>query len=689
MAALARATAGLPAHEDRPQQREMAKAVAKAISEKRHLIVRAGTGTGKSLAYLVPALALGARAVVSTATKALQDQLAERDLPMLARSLGKFRFAVLKGRSNYICLQRVEELASGTLQRLDFDGGESAAKRGALGEEVWQLVEWARAGGPRHGTRRWSQRGAVSGDRAELSFEPSDAAWAQVSTGWRECPGASECPSGASCFAELARQRAAEADVVVVNTHLYASALALGEAEILPGHDVVVFDEAHEIEDIASAAFGFELGEARLVALSRLARSVGASAKAVAGVEDASPMLSAHLRRQLDKALAKPLDAELSSVLALVRERVSNLAGELRNLASQAGGRSEVSGAAGAGGPRRSGGRRGGEGPESPRSQSGLGSVSEGKLPAGRRERGSAAARQRAQRAASRLLDDVNALMELPSGQLAWVEGPEAAPLVKVAPLDVGAVLSEKLWLREGAPVAVMTSATVPPRLGERLGLPEGTFDEADVGSPFNYAEQALLYCPLHLPDPRAPGFEQAMHAELTLLINAAQGRTLALFTSWRAMRAAARAVQRQVAWKILTQSDLPKAKLVASFSSDEHSCLFATMGFWQGVDVPGPSLSLVTIDRLPFSRPDDPLLSARRAALGPRAFELIDLPRASTLLAQGAGRLVRSRSDRGVVAVFDRRLGKAPYRWTLVNSLPPMKRTRSREEVTAFLASL
>ena len=224
----------------------------------------------------------------------------------------------------------------------------------------------------------------------------------------------------------------------------------------------------------------------------------------------------------------------------------------------------------------------------------------------------------RAQQAASTLLDDLNEILELPEGQIAWVEGPEHSPLLRVAPIDVGAVLRSRLWQIEGAPTAVLASATIPPHLGERIGLPDGSYDEMDVGSPFSYAEQALLYCPVHLPDPRAANFETAMHEELVALIEAAQGRTLALFTSWRAMQAAAEVVRQRVSWTVLTQADLPKPKLVAQFSSDEHSCLFATMGFWQGVDVPGPSLSLVTIDRLPFPRPDDPLLQARRAALRP-----------------------------------------------------------------------
>ncbi len=680
--ALARAAGALPAHEDRPQQREMAAAMGAAIRSHRHLVVQAGTGTGKSLAYLVPALALGARVVVSTATKALQDQLAHRDLPQLSRSLGvRFEFAVLKGRSNYICRQRVNELSGGGQQMAlgEGDGPVGREELGRLGREVRRLVVWA--GGPaadvtgdrvtgdrvtgdrvtgdrvsamegkpgrRAGPgRRGQPVPTVSGDRAELSFEPSEAAWAQVSTGWRECPGAAQCPSGGDCFAEAARRRAGEADVVVVNTHLYATSLAIKEAELLPAHDVVVFDEAHELEDIASAALGFDLNQARLVALARLARPLVADASTAAAVEDGALVLAGALRPHRDQALARPLPEDVSDALVLVRERVNRALEQLRKAARAAGG-----------------------GPE-------------------RADGGQQARRLRAQKAAAHLLEDVNEILEMPASQIAWVEGPERGPVLRVAPIDVGDALLERLWKREDAPTAVMTSATIPPHLGERLGIPAGSYDELNVGSPFCYPDQALLYCPVHLPDPRDGNFEAAMHDELVALIEAAQGRTLALFTSWRAMQAAVEAVRGRVPWTVLTQSDLPKPKLVAEFSSDEHSCLFATMGFWQGVDVPGPSLSLVTIDRLPFPRPDDPLLRARRAALGPRAFELIDVPRAATLLAQGAGRLVRSKQDRGVVAVLDRRLGKARYRWELVNALPPMRRTRSRAEVEAFLADL
>jgi ATP-dependent DNA helicase DinG len=245
------------------------------------------------------------------------------------------------------------------------------------------------------------------------------------------------------------------------------------------------------------------------------------------------------------------------------------------------------------------------------------------------------------------------------------------------------------LWSQPEGPTAVLTSATIPPALALRIGLSPESWDELDVGSPFDYGHQALLYCAAHLPDPRSPGYEPAMHDELEALIHAAAGRTLALFTSWRAMGAAREALAPRVPFTLLGQADLPKPALVKAFQQDEHACLFATLGFWQGLDVPGPGLSVVTIDRIPFPRPDDPLLQARRDRLGPRAFATIDLPRAATLLAQGAGRLIRSSSDRGVVAVLDPRLATKGYRWDLVRALPPMLRTRRRADVEAFLSPL
>ncbi len=624
----------------------MATSVAEAIRGQRHLIVQAGTGTGKSLAYLVPALALGTRAVVSTATKALQDQLATRDLPHLADALGlPFEFAVLKGRSNYICRQRVAEVAGGDQQLVldgpGVNGSGPPADLGPFGREIRRLVDWAAS--------------AETGDRAELAWEPSPSAWAQVSVGSRDCPGAGRCPSGSVCFAEAARHRAAEADVVIVNTHLYMTSLAIG-GELLPPHDVVVFDEAHELEDIASAAFGFEIGAGRFGALARTTRPLLEEESATAAVDEAGLLLADALRPLRGSLLPRPLDDTTQERLVVARQHVQRLLADVRRAI------------------------RTGDDPGS----RGLDGIDAAGPDLGRRAR-----HLRAQQSAGHLLADLDQVLELSARQVAWVEGPDHDPLLRVAPLDVGASFEERLWGREDSPTAVLTSATIPPRLGERLGLAPGSFDILDVGSPFAYEEQALLYCPLHLPDPRHPAYEAGMHDELAALMAAAEGRTLALFTSWRAMTAAAEALRPRVRWPVLTQSDLPKPALVARFSADEHSCLFATMGFWQGVDVPGPALSVVAIDRLPFPRPDDPLLQARRANLGRDAFNLIDVPRAATLLAQGTGRLIRSRSDRGVVAVLDSRLGTARYRWDLIRALPPMRRTRHRADVEAFLAPL
>jgi ATP-dependent DNA helicase DinG len=292
----------------------------------------------------------------------------------------------------------------------------------------------------------------------------------------------------------------------------------------------------------------------------------------------------------------------------------------------------------------------------------------------------------RAQTLAGRLQDDIDAAIGNRDGYVAFVSGSPEHPRLEVAPLDVGPVLENGIWTQR---TAILTSATIPSSLTRRVGLDDATVDSLDVGSPFDYEHHGLLYCALHLPDPRHAQRDAAAHAEIAALIEAAGGRTLALFTSWKAMDAAATAVRERVPQTILTQRDLPKTALVRQFTDDESTCLFATAGFFQGVDIPGRTLSLVIIDRIPFPRPDDPLLSARRELLGPRAFAEIDVPRAGILLAQATGRLIRSTTDRGVVAVLDPRLGKASYRWDIVRALPPMRRTRERDEAVAFLREI
>jgi ATP-dependent DNA helicase DinG len=615
--ALRKVTAQLPGGgEDRPGQIEMAEAVAVAMLERRHLVVQAGTGTGKSLAYLVPAVLLGEKVVVATATKALQDQLAGKDLPFLAAHLGvPVDFSVLKGRSNYLCRQRAAETQGGANDQLELDDIEQA-ELGEYAAEVLRVLDWGRT--------------TDTGDRADLAFEPRPRVWAGLSVTAMECPGALRCPSGAVCLAERSRRRAEEAAVVVVNTHLYGAHLASG-GHVLPDHDVVVFDEAHELEDIAAASLGLEIGAGRLRALARVAQGIVKDRALVDDVHAAADLLEAALAPALGRRLPNELNDTIGSAVAVAAERVNRLTSAVR---------------AGADGEAR---------------------------------------KARALQAAGHLAGDLAFARAVPDTDVVWVDGVAHAPSLRVAAIDVGQRLSDQLW---GEVTAVLTSATIPPALGDRLGLPPQWSKTRDVGSPFAFDRQALLYCAAHLPDPRRAEYEPAMHDELEHLIRAAGGRTLALFTSWRVMRAAAEVLRSRLPYDVMTQSDLPKPALVERFAAAETSCLFATMGFWQGVDVPGPSLSLVTIDRIPFPRPDEPLFQARRDRAGGGAFRVVDLPRAATLLAQGAGRLIRCSTDFGVVAVLDPRLATASYRWELVRALPPMARTRHLSDVDAFFAA-
>jgi ATP-dependent DNA helicase DinG len=619
--ALSAVTAQLPAGEDRSGQAEMAEAVAVAIRSGRHLAVQAGTGTGKTLAYLVPAILAGRTAVVATATKNLQDQLAGKDLPFLAAHLGvPFSWAVLKGRSNYLCMQRLGELASrdGDGVQLGLDG----VAEHASPDELVQLAQWAST--------------TATGDRAELEEEPSEAAWAAVSVSARECPGAARCPSGGGCFAEEARQRAAAADVVVVNLHLYGLDLASGGA-ILPEHDVVVIDEAHQLEDTVSATCGVELTAGRFTDLARRIRGVVADDQLPGTVDDAGRILVEALRPHRDRRLRGALPDDLAGTIALARGRVEQALAATRGVPADA--------------------------PEDVRARA-----------------------LRLQQSAGALLEDLAVVEQAREDLVTWVEGTDSWPVLRVAPLDVAGLLHDALWTRR---TAVLTSATLPARLPDRLGVPQDGVVELDVGSPFDYEHQALLYCAAHLPDPRREGYLDALADEMAALIEAAGGRTLALFTSFRVLDEMASRLAGRVEVPILTQRSMPKARLLEAFAADPATCLFATMGFWQGVDVPGQSLSLVVIDRIPFPRPDEPLLEARRERAGGDAFARIDLPRAATLLAQGAGRLIRSATDTGVVAVLDPRLALAGYRWDIVRALPPMRRSKEPEEVLAVLRAI
>ena len=601
--------------ERRPGQRDMCEAVAGAMESGHHLVVAAGTGTGKSLAYLVPLVMGEGTSVVATATKTLQDQLVDKDLPQLAEALGlPVRFAVLKGRSNYLCLQRLKEHTDDEQLSLDVAAGPKA--------EISRLAVWAQQ--------------TDTGDRAELDFEPSAAAWDALSVSGRECPGAQRCPSGPDCFAEKARHRADAAQIVVVNTHLYCLHL-FSETPILPQHDTVVIDEAHGLEDIVSDTAGLSLTGGRFDELARSVRAVVAESSTAGNLEDAGVRLREALTPFRDKPLPAPLPDELQRVAVLARGRVDQAAVELRAVPDDAPG--DV-------GPRK----------------------------------------LRAMLAAGALAEDLGRAVAAMPSEVAWVSGTETSPAWRIAPVQLGELLTERLWEHT---TAVLTSATIPMNLGEILGLAPDDHEAIDVGSPFDYEANGLLYCAKHLPDPRNPGYESALHEELAALITAAGGRTLALFTSYRAMDRAVEVLRELLDFKIYSQRDLPKPELLRRFAAEVESCLFATMSMWQGVDVPGQSLSLVTIDRLPFPRPDDPLLEARRERYGNKAFRLVDLPRAATRLAQGAGRLIRRGNDQGVVAVLDSRMARASYRWELVRALPSFPRTAERDRAVAFLRSI
>ena len=618
--ALVAVTASLPGAEHRPGQEHMAGAVAAAIDDGRHLVVQAGTGTGKTLAYLVPAVESGARVVVATATKALQDQLATKDLPFLQQTLpGDFDWAILKGRSNYVCLQRLRELSGGAgdgAAQLELEGMAATTQA-----EIARIAAWAGTSG--------------SGDQAELDWAPTDAAWRSVSVGSDECPGADRCPLGEPCFAEHARRRASAAQVIVVNTHLYGLHVGSGGV-ILPEHEVVVFDEAHVLEDVMSDTVGAQLAPGRFVTLAGVLRRILQDQDLIAGVLDVAELLRDAIGPHAGKRLPMPYPEEVHAALLEARSRLDRVGAALIAI-------------------------------ETP-----VDDAKQRKL--------------RAQVMTGRAVEHLDLALSEHPGYVDYVSGLPEHPRLEIAPLDVGPVMRSGVWEQR---TAILTSATIPSSLAARVGLPREHTDVLDVGSPFDYAEQALLYCALHLPDPRSEQYREAVHDELVALLSAAGGRTLALFTSWKAMDLAAAAVRERIATPILTQRDLPKTALVARFAADEATSVFATAGFFQGVDVPGRTLSLVVIDRLPFPRPDDPLLSARRELLGRMAFSEIDVPRAAMLLAQASGRLIRTATDRGVVAVLDRRLGTARYRWDIIRALPPMRRTRDRTDVEAFLAEI
>jgi len=639
--ALELVTGALSAAEDRPGQRSMAMHVANALESSRHVIVQAGTGTGKTLAYLVPLVLSGRRAVVTTATKALQDQIANNDLPLIARTLGAeigvdVNWAVLKGRSNYVCRQRLDEvLGRGSKGSASGSASGSAAAPtlpdvddlGATGRSaVLRIDEWCRRN--------------VSGDVADCPVAVTERVRQAVTVSSDECPGAKRCPHGETCFAEQARAAASVADIVIVNSHLYGLDIGSGGV-LLPEHEVLVVDEAHGLEDILSGSVGISFGPGTLRWFAGIFRRVVSDTDLHTRLANAADewkrVLLPHAGRRVAGATGELLSSSIreaaNNSLLLINECLD----VLRGIAT-----SDEDG-------------------------------NQRKL--------------RATTAGGRLVDTLGTMNGLKSDWVAFVPDNAENPVLEIAPLDIGRELNKRdFW---NTRTTVLTSATVPANLSARVGLPDEGFDAEDVGSPFDYETNSLLYVTNTFPNPNDPAFDALVHDELVHLIRAAGGRTLALFTSLQRMRDAAAAVRSRVDVPIIVQGDIQKNLLVEQFADDEATCLFASAGFFQGIDIPGRTLSLVTIDRIPFPRPDDPLLSARREQVGDRAFREIDLPRAATQLAQAAGRLIRHRTDRGVVTVFDPRLATAKYRASILSAMPPMRRTVDRRQVGDFLAEI
>ncbi|MDI2029940.1 ATP-dependent DNA helicase [Saccharopolyspora sp. TS4A08] len=650
------AVGGVP----REGQAQMAEAVEHTITTGQHLAVQAGTGTGKSLAYLVPAIrhavADGTTVVVSTATIALQRQLVDRDLPRLsdalAETLGRRpTFAILKGRRNYLCLNRIHGNAP---SEPDEDALFDAFAASALERQVQRVQEWATE--------------TETGDRDELVPGVTDQAWRQLSVTAKECLGVHRCPVGTDCFAERARAEAGRADIVVTN-HALLAIDALDDRPVLPEHDVVLVDEAHDLVDrVTSAATGELTAGAVKLAARRCGRAVDEETadrldEAAEGLElvleDAAPGRLEELPEALGGALAVVRDAAWACISALGPERKEDVEGSTaRKLAH--------------------------------------------------------ALTEDVHDTAVRLLEGFGGDQQ---HDVVWVSGePNRPKAVRVAPIGVGGLLRERLF---GQRTTVLTSATLSlggsfDTLARQWGLPPeqqveqaagmATAKEApsdggtlkwtglDVGSPFEHQRSGILYIARHLPPPGRDGLQPQVLDEITELVQAAGGRTLGLFSSRRAAEQAGEELRKRLSTPVLCQGDDTTALLVKRFAEDPETSLFGTLSLWQGVDVPGESLQLVIMDRIPFPRPDDPLASARQQRIsehGGNGFLTVAGTHAALLLAQGAGRLLRSPNDRGVIAVLDPRLSTARYGGFLRASLPPFWTTHDPEVVRGALKRL
>ncbi len=652
----------------RSGQIEMAEAVARAFETGEHLAVQAGTGTGKSLAYLVPAIAraleIDEPVVVSTATIALQRQLVDRDLPRLAESLAENlprtpAFALLKGRGNYLCLNKIHNGAAAEPDDRPQEELFEPMATSALGRDVQRLIAWS--------------SDTDTGDRDELTPGVPDRSWSQVSVSARECIGVSRCPFGTDCFAERAREKAGAADVVVTN-HALLAIDAISDAAVLPDHHLLVVDEAHELVDRVTSVATGELSATSLgVAHRRAARLV--DAELAQRLEAATATISSAIHDATPGRIDR-LDDEMATYLTALRDAAHRVRSAIDT------------------------------------------SPSDPKAASARAE--AVTALTDVADTASRILDSfVPAIPD--RTDVVWLDHEDnrgnVRAVLRVAPLSVAGLLRDRLFEHS---TTVLTSATLTiggtfDAMASAWGLSgeDTKWRGIDVGSPFEHAKSGILYVAAHLPPPghRGSGAGAAESAtfnagaaesatfnnaeqldEIAALVTAAGGRTLGLFSSMRAAKAAAEIMRERLDTPVLCQGEDTTSALVKRFAEDPETSLFGTLSLWQGVDVPGPSLSLVFIDRIPFPRPDDPLLTARQravAARGGNGFMAVAASHAALLLAQGAGRLLRTVEDRGVVAVLDSRMATARYSGYLRASLPPFWATTDPTRVREALQRL
>ncbi len=636
----------------RDGQIEMAEAIGDALTNRHHLMVQAGTGTGKSLAYLVPPIVHGRKVLVATATLALQRQLVERDLPAvipaLEKTLGReITYAIYKGVGNYICLQKMNS------EEPDPDG-EIMLGISTLEKDAKRLHEWARKPG-------------VSGDRDDAP-EVDRRVWNANSVSGRECVGADKCAFGSQCFAALAKGKAQSADVVVTNHTLLAIEI-VDSHPILPERDAIVLDEAHEFMDRATQAVTEELTSTRVLRASAMARKfmpgklADAFHKAANDFHESMVDYGESIRGDFTaQGRLDQIPQSLESPIRKVRESAQAIT----------------------------------------QFMSADDEIIDTDI---------LAERARVKGAVTEISTTAATLLKLGNGYVLWYEPIFSA--LHLAPLSVSDVLRENM-LKQTPVIATSATLTVGDSfnsLAKSIGflvadnvsdeLSDNELDPSnvtmlDVGSPFDFANQGVLYVPKHLPEPGRDGPSIEVLTELGELIDAAGGRTLALFSSWRGVEAAdahLRKVLAELPIKIFTQKRGDSVgALVEKFAKDETSILLGTMSLWQGVDVPGRSCILVAIDRIPFPRPDEPVMSARAAqadAAGGSGFMQVSLPRAALLLAQGTGRLIRSVDDRGVVAILDSRIVSKRYGSVLLNSMPPLWRTSEKDVVRDSLKRL